>query len=276
MTESAFVFPCQGEQLLGILHSGSPEVRRGVLIVVGGPQYRVGSHRQFLLLARRLALAGYPALRFDYRGMGDASGEQVCFEAIDADIEAALNTFFARCPQLDEVVIWGLCDAASAALFYAGRDNRVGGLVLLNPWVRTEAGEAQAYLRHYYLRRVLDPNLWRNIVRGRFSFSASLSSLFSFWRQSQRRHEPQDILPLPERMALGLERFNGQVLLILSGNDLTAAEFKDTVAASPRWQQLLGRPRVERRELAAANHTFSTRHWRDQVADWTLDWLEEW
>jgi len=47
----------------------------GVLIVVGGPQYRVGSHRQFVMLARFLADHGVPCMRFDYRGMGDVSGE---------------------------------------------------------------------------------------------------------------------------------------------------------------------------------------------------------
>jgi len=52
----------------------------GVLIVVGGPQYRVGSHRQFLLLSRRLAAEGHPVMRFDYRGMGDASGAMRGFE----------------------------------------------------------------------------------------------------------------------------------------------------------------------------------------------------
>ena len=39
-----------------------------MVIVVGGPQYRAGSHRQFTLLARHIAAAGYPVLRFDARG----------------------------------------------------------------------------------------------------------------------------------------------------------------------------------------------------------------
>ena len=43
---------------------------RGMLIVVGGPQYRAGSHRQFTLLARDVAATGVPTMRFDYRGMG--------------------------------------------------------------------------------------------------------------------------------------------------------------------------------------------------------------
>src|SRR5712692_9618697 len=133
--EIALIFDCEGESLVGILSGAGPLAGRGVLIVVGGPQYRVGSHRQFTLLARHLAERGVPALRFDYRGMGDSGGEFRTFERVGADIRWAVDRFFASVPGLKEVVIWGLCDAASAALFYAHQDERVSGLILLNPWV---------------------------------------------------------------------------------------------------------------------------------------------
>jgi len=86
-------FSCEGDLLSGILHSGAADARTGVVIVVGGPQTRIGSHRQFLLLANALAAAGHPCLRFDYRGMGDSEGEPRDFEAVDADIRAAVDAF---------------------------------------------------------------------------------------------------------------------------------------------------------------------------------------
>jgi len=288
--ENPLIFECEGAQLPGVLHLGASGATRGVLIVVGGPQYRVGSHRQFVLLARDLAQAGIPALRFDYRGMGDAEGEFAGFEQIDADIAAAVDAFFTGVPGLKDVVIWGLCDAASAALFYAWRDPRIAGLVLLNPWLRTEVGAARAYLRHYYLARLVNPDLWRKIGRGEFSFATALRSLLALvgqvWRGGRvgssqsaaetaagiRMPEPNQP-PLPERMADGLQRFKGWVLLILSGDDLTAAEFRDAVKASRRWRRLLAQPRVTVQEFPAANHTFSRRDWRDQVAAWTREWL---
>jgi len=177
MPELAFTFPCQGADLVAILHPGADQAPRGVLIVVGGPQYRVGSHRQFILLARDLAGAGIPVLRFDYRGMGDAGGEAIDFEHCDADIAAAVDAFYAHSPGLRKVVIWGLCDAASAALLYAWRDPRVAGLVLLNPWVRTEAGESKAFLKHYYLKRLFSAELWAKIRLGEFNVAESLRSL---------------------------------------------------------------------------------------------------
>ncbi|WP_229425323.1 hydrolase 1, exosortase A system-associated [Massilia sp. Se16.2.3] len=104
-----------------------------MLVVVGGPQYRAGSHRQFTLLARDLADAGIPALRFDYRGMGDSEGDLQTFEHVEDDLRAAIDRFFLEVPGMREVVLWGLCDGASAAAMYAPQDARVSGLVLLNP-----------------------------------------------------------------------------------------------------------------------------------------------
>lgn len=284
--ERAFTFDCRGMRLPAILHPGVAGATRGVLVVVGGPQYRVGSHRQFVLLARTLAAAGIPVLRFDYRGMGDAEGEARDFTGIDADIEAAISAFIEQVGGLREVVIWGLCDAASAALFYAWRDPRVAGLVLLNPWVRTEAGEAKAYLTHYYRQRLFSPELWRKVWRCEFDWRGSLVAFAGMVRRALTRPaapaasalagDADAGLPLPERMAAGWRRFGGPVLLILSGDDLTAAEFRDVTATHVAWHGLLEQSRVGRRELAEANHTFSRRLWRDQVAHWTLEWLRSW
>jgi len=72
-----------------------------------------------------------------------------------------------------------------------------------------------------------------------------------------------------------MQRFNGRVLLILSGDDLTAAEFRNLVAASPEWQQQMQDQTVQVRELKQANHTFSRRVWREQVERWTIDWVQQ-
>src|SRR5690606_19047994 len=142
--ERALVFECSGDSLVGIAALPRlPSTMTRVLVVVGGPQYRAGSHRQFVLLSRRLAGRGIPCMRFDYRGIGDSTGEPRGFEAVDDDVRAAIDEFCAQMPDIEQIVLWGLCDGASAACLYARKDPRVAGLVLLNPWVRTEAGEAR-------------------------------------------------------------------------------------------------------------------------------------
>ena len=289
LEERALAFACQGEWLYGIAHLPAQPAARGVLIVVGGPQYRAGSHRQFTLLARHLAAQGIPAMRFDYRGMGDSQGTPRNFDEIGDDIRAAVDIFIATAPGLQEVAIWGLCDAASAAIFYAPSDARICGLALLNPWVRTEQGMAQAYLKHYYLKRAFDPQFWQKIARGHFNARAAGRSLLNMLASATREdtqpgggviastgEKHANTLPLPEKMFQELRRFQGKILLVLSGNDLTAQEFSDVTGTSRKWRKLLSGPNVQRHRLSGANHTFSQKAWRNQVALWTSDWVRSW
>ena len=287
--EHPLAFPCDNFWLYGILSLPEQIVSRGVLIVVGGPQYRVGSHRQFTLLARHLAAHGVAVLRFDCRGMGDSEGDVRTFEDLENDLRCAIDSFFEEVSSLNEVVVWGLCDAASAALFYAYQDRRITGLVLLNPWVRTNEGAARVYLKHYYLARLFDPQLWNKIWHGRFdyleaiqSFSKTIGAALEGRKRTAVTIKDEDgnkscnRSPLPERMFTGLSRFEGRVLLIISGNDLTAQEFSCLVNGSREWQKLVTSPRVSRFDLPEANHTFSRREWRDQVAIWTKEWIQSW
>jgi uncharacterized protein len=285
LQETPIIFPCQTNKLLGIVHHSAKPSRLGVLLVVGGPQYRVGSHRQFVLLARQLAINGIACFRFDYRGMGDAKGEKRLFSAVDADLQAAINVFCTEVPDLISVVLWGLCDAASASLFYAYQDARVKGLVLLNPWVFTEQGSAKTYLKYYYARRLLSADLWRKVLARQFDYRQSLLSLLGMFRQlgkvklvgrvNQDNQFVDTNLVLPVRMRECLRRFAHPVLIILSGRDLTADEFRETIKQDSVWQALLAEPRITQYTLPEADHTFSSQLWRGQVADWTLAWLQQ-
>ena len=269
-------FQCSGEQLIGILTAPVKPTEYGVVIVVGGPQFRIGSHRQFVLLARSLGERGITTLRFDYRGMGDSSGKLRDFTAIDEDIRAAVDTLQNAHPKLERIVLWGLCDAASASLFYAHKDPRIAGLVLANPWVRTDEGEAQAYLNHYYRARFFDKAFWKKILRGQYDFLASLRSFFEMIRKAMRTNSPTveaRELPLRERMYASWANFKGEVLVLLSGEDLTAKEFSSMVKASSQWRELFDGPCVTKHNLLLANHTFSREEWRDEVAKVTGNWI---
>lgn len=275
----AIVFECEQNRLVGILHVGDQPADGdvGVVIVVGGPQYRVGSHRQFVHLARRLADNGYPTLRFDYRGMGDAEGTALGFEFITADIRAAIDTILRERPELSGVVLFGLCDAASAALMYCASDHRVRGLVLANPWVRTAEGEAQSFVRHYYWRRALQPSFWGKALRGELRVRASIADLGAKVAASCRSTGAQKE-PTAEsfigRMRAGLEASDQPMLVLTSEHDLTAREFSDLCRSDPRWRRAMARANVRNEHLENCDHTFSTLQAKDLVAARVCRWLE--
>ena len=275
--EEAVVFECGDARLIGVLSVPSEPGGMGLVIIVGGPQYRAGSHRQFVALARRAAAAGIPALRFDYRGMGDSEGQPVGFENVDDDVGAAIDALIARCPGVHKVFLWGLCDGASAALLYLqrSRDDRVAGVCILNPWVRTAATLARAQVKHYYGQRLLQRDFWAKLLGGGIDVTGSLREFVGKLRASATRGRDETAIEMPfqARMAAGLQNFAGDVLLVLSGRDLTAREFLEHADSDAAWAGALAGIPVTRVELALADHTFSTAQWRAEVEDATLRWM---
>ena len=276
--ERALTFDCGGETLAGILADPTSAAAVGALIIVGGPQYRAGSHRQFVLLSRQLAAGGVAAMRFDYRGMGDSTGGPRSFNDVAEDIAAAIDTMQASCPSLKHVVLCGLCDAASAALIYwqATRDPRVAGMVLLNPWVRSETSLGRTRIKHYYARRLLEKEFWTKLARGHVAAGSGIRELMADFlaaRRSRTVARPDGASIFQDRMAAGLRTFDGPVLLVLSGRDLTAKEFVDYGTSNPRWTGLLERPNVSRHDMNDADHTFSSDRWRNHLGTLVLGWL---
>jgi hypothetical protein len=74
-------------------------------------------------------------------------------------------------------------------------------------------------------------------------------------------------------MAEGWRGFKGPVLLLLSGDDVTAHEFADHAASDPHWRGALAMPGVRRVDLPGADHTFANPQTGPQVLRLTLDWL---
>lgn len=282
MEEQPITFDCEGCRLVGIITQPPEPAETGVIIVVGGPQYRAGSHRQFTLLARYLADQGIASIRFDYRGMGDSEGEMRNFENVDNDIRTATETFLRYVPIVRHIAIWGLCDAASAALYYGHTDVRVRKLILLNPWVHTEVGASRARLKHYYLSRLTQRSFWAKLLSGKFEFRKSAGDLSKSAQNiaaaSSRtastpidpRHGSPDYI---NRMLDGLKRFQGEVVIILSGKDLTAQEFVTLCEHDEQWKKTVKNRHYCQHVIDGANHTFSSKTLRESVARFTSEWL---
>lgn len=263
---------------MGILHSAktcSPVRKVGVLIIVGGPQYRVGAHRQFVRMARALAVEGFPVFRFDYRGMGDSSGSCGGFEHVAPDIRVACDAFLSESRGLEGVVVFGLCDAASAALMYVQSDPRVQGIILANPWVRTDAGEARSFVRHYYWRRLSQLSFWRKLLSGQLKVGSSLADFVRKWVRAATFFESRVIAAVPylDRMLRGLRDFPGPILLLISERDLTAQEFCELCRVSTKWKSAVERPGVTTVNCSGADHTFSSQQAHDKLMLTIVGWL---
>lgn len=275
--ESPELFECVGCRLVGMLHPAGGESDMGVLLLVGGPQYRVGAHRMYVKIARRLAQNGIPSLRFDYRGVGDSEGTFRGFEDVEDDIASAVSQLMLRCPEIKRVALFGLCDGATAAALYDPADERVTTKILLNPWVHTHAGEAKAYLSYYYPKRLLQKSFWISLVQGKVAVVESLRDLFkklysaTQWSGSSER-APRT--PYQSRMLANLHRFEGRPLFMLSEHDFTAVEFRDLVSKDQDWIDYLRQSGVRVVDIAGADHTLSDSDSLGRFVDEVLEWIK--
>ncbi|MEH6648945.1 MAG: hydrolase 1, exosortase A system-associated [Motiliproteus sp.] len=277
--EEAVVVEIQGGQLTGIVHQGDKRVKTGVLIVVGGPQYRVGSHRQFVHLARFLAAQGVPVMRFDNTGMGDSSGQKCSFDRLDTDLSAAIDSFMSTVATLEQVVLWGLCDGASAAMMYGHQDHRVRGLVLVNPWMENSQAKAHARVSQYYVKRFINIDFWKKLIKGEARILNSLQEFFCtlkgvfYPKKSASKETVASTQPYQQRMLHGLQSYSGKVLFVLSGNDLTAKEFNLQMAGDSHWAKVIESELVSFEHNTDADHTFSSREFKDWVAERTATFI---
>jgi exosortase A-associated hydrolase 1 len=275
--ERVVMLGAAGSTLLGIAHVPHEGNGGGVLIVPGAPQYRVGPHRLFVDLARHLAGHGYTVLRMDRRGYGDNDAPPASFEESGPEVAAGVEVLAGLGVVGKPVHVLGLCDGASAALLHATGLTDVGGIILLNPWARTESGEARALLGSYYLPRMLRWRRWVAAVTSVARFRGALTGLANALVDRVRAGRTDDGTQ-PAFIDLMLRNwitFPGQSLVVLSGRDRTAAVFEDMIDRTVSWPVLARSTDVSVVHQKEADHTFTSRHQKMLLAETILDWLDQ-
>ena len=226
MSRTHLIFYCQGSKLAGTLDAAAG--RTGLLIVSGGNELRAGPWSSQALIARKVAQEGFPVFRFDRRGIGDSEGDNGGFPSSAPDIAAAIAAFRQHAPQLERIVAFGNCDAATALMLIAGHG--LDALVLGNPWTFEQhdalsadaadpAPMAPSALRRHYLKRLMNLGALRRLLTGKVRLRQLAGSLVSAAGTDAGPNA------LVQQMAAGISGFAGPVTILLAGNDRTAQAF---------------------------------------------------
>lgn len=143
-------FQAHDRELLAAVHLSPRLHARSVAVLLCNPfgEEAARAHRAYRVMARKLEEAGYAAMRFDYAGTGDSSGD-IADYGVDAwieDIEAAAD-MLRKESGVSRIVLVGLRFGATLAALCAQRARlRAAHVVLWDPVV-----DGAQYLRE--LRR---------------------------------------------------------------------------------------------------------------------------
>jgi exosortase A-associated hydrolase 1 len=236
-------FACEGAELAASLDEAGGAT--GLLMVTGGSQTRIGSHRMYERLAKLLAGQGFSCLRYDRRGVGDSAGEDPGFRGSEADLKAAAAAFRRAHPPLERIYGFGLCDGAGALALF-GKAAGLDGLVLVNPWlVEVEAdAPAPAAIRAHYRQRLLSLDGWKKILSGAVDYR----KLFKGLRKASSNAPSSLATDIAEALRAGGLRS----WLILAEGDATA------IAAVGELKDSIFKGLIEGRELVKTDsHTFA-------------------
>lgn len=276
-----------GMQSLGIYHAAPSELL--IVMINGGAQTRTGSHRMQQQLACHWQKAGFASLRFDFPGFGDAQGQPADFRAHArylSELPSQLETLFGR---QRPVVLFGLCDGATAALI-ASQALKPKALLLLNPWCRLQQNHATTMLRFYYLQRIFSADFWHKLLSGRLDIAGSLQAFRQLLQTSLKRataidHSDKPITQAEQDSALALTPDQAvqtaikiwlglrvPLHLTLSGSDLTAAECSQLLQRTELrkiWHN------IKRLEIPGANHTLSGEGHLEELMKDSVDFLRQ-
>ena len=264
-------FAVNATTLRGIAHdAGDGAAGPAVIFLHGWAGSRIGPHRMFVHMARRLAAAGCACLRFDYRGRGDSEGAtaQATIRSMISDAGAALDFVAKEWPERKAILL-AICSGCKVAIGAAAGDTRVAGRALwsaepMGP-MRAAAGgggRSGSALRSYG-RKLLRLETWRKLATLRVNVRMVGKAVAG--EEVAGGDELKD-----ETLWLSrLRDFKGPALLVYGTND------PETRVAEPGYTALFGQAGIRHdvHKVAGANHSFYSLAWEREVMDVTEKWI---
>jgi pimeloyl-ACP methyl ester carboxylesterase len=272
VSDRAVVF---GGGLSGIVtEPDGPAARTGVLILSAGILHRVGPNRLHVRLARALAQAGFPVLRFDFSGIGESgvtSGGSY-EERINREASAAMDVLAAL--GAERFLLFGLCSGADNAFRIALADSRVKGAILVQIFSFT----SPRYALEHYARRFVQPTTWVRVLRGRIALADTGAGLLRTLRRSAPRGDPDDparFWQMPPATAIvadvrTLLRRGVELLFIYSRPSPADHNFRAILKREMATPEAMARVEVE--VFTGSDHTFTPLAHQARLVERVVAW----
>lgn len=228
--------------------------RPAVIICHGFVGSRIGVDRLFVKTARALAEAGYYALRFDYGGCGESTGDYgaLGFGSMIDQTRTALDYMLDMdCVDPTRITLLGHSLGGAVALYTAVKDKRVKQLIL---W------SAVGYPFNDIVRIVGRSVHDEAISSGSGDYAGyALKPVFF---ESLAEHQPFQ----------AAVKFGGDVLLVHGTSDDVIPADYSFLMQKVLWTRPEGS--CEKEIIFQADHTYSTRQHQEEAIRHSLEWLD--
>lgn len=158
MRELACQF-AEHKRLNGVITIPVKPTQMALVLVSAGLIAKAGPCRLYTQAARELASRGVTVLRFDLGGIGNS---QQIFSGLPltartrADIAAAVD-FLEQKYDARQFILGGLCSGAEDSFRYSETDERIAGVVLIDPHAyKTSDWQIRRYLSRFYINRIIN------------------------------------------------------------------------------------------------------------------------
>jgi alpha/beta superfamily hydrolase len=286
-------FPAGREHVFGILTYPARTAVEGVAaVLLTGGGLIPGSHRNgmWVALARSLAAQGIPALRFDYRGVGESTGivpELWLDRPFTDDLVGAARWLRER--GMTRLALAGSCFGARTILGASEQLEDLAGAVLLSVPLRGHREREYAATRFAqeltladYMRRAARLRVIRRLLDGRWraAYMRVLKVKARRLRGQMRASLPAVGIPrAPEWVSpvflepfVDLVRRGVPTLLLYGSEDEYYHEFRRAVAEGIG-VLLEGRDVIEVRTVNGVLHGFTTVGMQRAAIEQTLAWI---
>jgi pimeloyl-ACP methyl ester carboxylesterase len=249
-----------------------------VLMLHGWGGLRSGPHNLITHLARALATAGVPSLRFDFRSRGESSGDDetdgATLPGMAADALAAANLLIER-SGASKLVTLGLCSGGNVAIGILDRLPKPAGLFLLSVYPFSDGdafGRDVHRTAHYlgvYWRKLWMRETWRKFFRGEIFFRSIGKVLFGHYFAKKDDQLADSAESASEDHRKNLRRVSCPVEMIYGDAD---PDFEPSHAYFAEYQakhQL----DIHFHVIPGANHNYFSLAWKDQITERLLSFV---
>ncbi len=285
VSERAVRFPSvdSDRELVGNLLLPDRSRTIGLVFVHGWSGVRGGPHGLLTATARELARHGFPSLRFDLGGRGESRGDGLAtaLPGMAADLEAAAR-FLSRSSGIRTIVLFGMCSGGNVAIGSLPRLEGIAGLVLLSVYPFSD-GDAFSRDMHrtwhfarVYWHKLGQAETWQRLLRGDIRYRQVFNVLFGHFRRHSAAREGRDATSeeaapdAPPKKHLANLLCGAPCLMVYGAAD------PDAAAARKYYEEYALEHDLPVRfvEVPGANHNFSSRAWKAEIARLSLEFCD--